>query len=336
MSKAEIEVLRVLESVREDGILQSMLCKLTGFSKSTISYVLSKLSETGAITKVKRGKEYTIWLTKYAPSKDVKIVRVGFIKALEYAYLIPFSKLLKDRGYLLKFKMYEEGLSVLNDLIQGRLDLAIAPLITQILRSVSVKGGIKIVAVAGRGGSSLVVSGGVKKVSDLIDRRVGTTPLSTMELNVASLALSEGIDLEDIELIHSTSASQMVNMLKRDEVKAVSLWEPYPTILEEVGYRRLVRYRDYFSDFPCCVLSCRVCNDEVLKLFRMSFEIFNKKKEEYARAFLKLIGFPERLVERSIRDLSFSPELEKNEVKKELGRAGLWGLLPIVNEVIKN
>lgn len=336
MSGARSQVLKALEDAKEDGISQSSLVRLTGFSKSTISYVLDRLVEEGIVVRLKKGRDALLWLSRYAPPKRGKVVRVGFIKALEYAYLIPFSRLMRDKGMVVELKVYENGLYVLNDLAMGRIELAIAPLVTQILKSASTKGGIRIVAGAGRGGSSLVSRKEMRRPHEIAGKVLGSTALSTMELNLLGLASAEGIAPEELSIVHTGSAMEMLRLLERGAVDAVSLWEPYPTLMERKGYRRLVRYREFFDEFPCCVLSCRGKPDEVVLMgFRKAFEAFEGKKVEYGKTFSRLVGLPEELVEDSIGDFAFRPNINRREVETCLIRAGMWGLIPIAKEAVE-
>lgn len=335
MKGARLQVLKALENAKEDGLNHNSLVRLTGFSKSTISYVLERLIEEGVVVKLKKGRDTFLWLSRYAPSEKDKVVRVGFIKALEYAYLIPFSKLMRDKGIVVELKVYENGLSVLNDLAMGRIELAIAPLVTQILKSASTKGGVRIVAGAGRGGSSLISRKEVRRPHEIAGKVLGSTALSTMELNLLGLASAEGIAPEELSILHTGSAMEMLHLLKEGAVDAASLWEPYPTLMERKGYRRLVRYREFFDEFPCCVLSCRgSSNEEVLRGFMMAFETFEREKVDYGKAFSRLIGLPEGLVEDSIGDFTFRPDIDRKEVETCLIRAGMWGLIPIAKEAV--
>lgn len=325
------EILDILESVKEDGIAQTQIVRITGLSKSTVSYLLKTMEVGGLISRVKKGKDFIVWLQRYAPSKPTRVLKVGFIKAIEYSYLIPFSEKLREIGYSLNLKMYEDGLSVVNNLLMGKLDMALAPVITQLFLAFSTKGGIRLIAAAGRGGSNLMGRGG--RLDEA--RSVGTTPLSTMELNLLSVAASEGTDPEVLRVVHARSGQRLMELIRSRRVDAVSIWEPYPTILEREGFKRLVSYSELFGDFVCCALSCRSsCPEGVIRAYFEAFESFNKRKEEYAEMFSRRIGLPVEVAGMAIQDFEFRPELEKDDVKKTLYRSGLWGLLPLVNEVI--
>ena len=331
MSKGSKEVVKVLEYVKEDGITQAQLVKVTGLSKSTVSYILKSMEERGIVRRAKKGKDLLVWLQRYAPSKPTKLIKIGFIRAIEYSYLLPFSELLREIGYSLSLKVYENGLSVMNNLLTGKLDMALAPLITQMLLASSTKGGIRLVAAAGRGGSSLI------STHDRLERMgsVGTTPLSTMELNLLSTVVSEGLSPEALEVTHARSGQGLVDLIVSNQVEALSIWEPYPTVLAKMGYKRLVRYSEFFGDFVCCTLSCRgSCSEDVLQAYIRSFDLFTKRKSEYAKMFSRRIGLPVEVAETAIRDLEFRPELEKAEIKGILYRSGLWGLIPLVEEVV--
>lgn len=325
------EVLKILESVREDGIAQSQIVKITGLSKSTVSYLLKTMESKGLIIRMRKGRDFIVWLQRYAPARPTKLIKIGFIRALEYSYLVPFSKRLREMGYSLNLKVYEDGLSVMNNLLMGKIDMALAPVISQLLLSFSTKGGIRLVAAAGRGGSSLMGRGcRLEEASS-----VGTTPLSTMELNLLSVVASEGVSPEVLNVVHARSGQKLMEFMSSGRVDAVSIWEPYPTILMKEGFRRLANYFEIFGDFVCCALSCRGrCPEGVLKAYLESFEDFNKRKEEYAEMFSRKIGLPADVASLAVRDFEFRPELEKGEVKEVLYRSGLWGLLPLVDEVI--
>ncbi|MCX8204947.1 MAG: MarR family transcriptional regulator, partial [Candidatus Nezhaarchaeota archaeon] len=280
---AERAIVDALEDVKEDGLLQAQLIKLTGYSKSTISEALARLEERGLIVRERKGREALIWLSKHRPAEEVRILRLGFVRALEYAYTPLFEKALRSRGFLLKPKPYDNGLLVLRDLATGRLELAMAPLVAQLAYYVATRGAIKILGACGRGGSSLVASPRIAEVRDLEGEGVGSTAFSTMEAALLKAVQEEGVDVASLRVKHYSSPEELMRGVGAREVEAVSIWEPYATILTRSGFKRMARYRELIGDFVCCVLSCRSGLqgvDIVADCYNRSLQGFLERAEE--------------------------------------------------------
>src|SRR5579883_2325880 len=163
----------LLEILKENGgkEYQAALVSKSGFSRSRVSEVLSKMEKEGLVSRspLGIGKNVNVMLNfKGEWSKDSRSggsrrkikrwIRLGFTNAAEYPYVVEFKRLLKDRLDLnADLRIYANGIEVMRDLSLFRLDLGISPILTEFM-FYSIGAPIKIIAPAGSGGSSLVVS----------------------------------------------------------------------------------------------------------------------------------------------------------------------------------
>lgn len=330
---AERAIVDALEDAKEDGVLQAHLARLTGYSKSTVSEALSRLEREGVVVRGRKGREALVWLSKYRPAEEVRALRLGFIRALEYAYLPLLRKALRSRGFVVELKPYGNGLLVLRDLAAGRLELAMAPLITQLAYFAITRGAIRIIAACGRGGSSLVSAPGVASVRDLEGGPVGCTAFSTMEAALLKTVRGEGVDVASLTVRHYDSGEALMDGLRRGEVGAVSIWEPYATALARSGFRRAARYRESVGDFVCCVLSCRSGLqgvEAIASCYAQAVRDFGEGAEGHARAYAELVGIP--YAEEALEDLAFDPALSPADVHRTLSQLGLEALSPMARE----
>src|SRR5579885_1074784 len=152
MKKVKEKILDLLKISRE--VYQSELVRATGFSKSRVSEVLSELEKKNLIVRTNVGRNSKIVL-KTNIARRGKIIRLGFVRAAEYPFLVPLRNILRERSYQLEFVVRENGIDVMMDLLFARVDAAIAPALTQFV-FYSIGTPLKIIGPAGSGGSSLL------------------------------------------------------------------------------------------------------------------------------------------------------------------------------------
>jgi len=153
MGDVERSILEVLSS---GEAYQSNIVKATGFSRSRVSEVMSRLEKEGIIGRVAEGRNKRVYLKSNPVSRRPKgLIRLGLIRSAEYPFVIPFKKALRDMGFELEIEVFPNGIDVMKALSNGQLELGIAPMITQ-LYFFSAEFPIQILAPAGAGGSSVL------------------------------------------------------------------------------------------------------------------------------------------------------------------------------------
>lgn len=310
------KVITLIKEQRE--LFQSELVKATGFSKSRISEVIAQLEREGMIVRTNIGRNSRITL-RTVKSRDRNRIRLGFTRAAEYPFLIALRSILRKKSYELEFVVRENGIDVMTDLLFARIDVAVAPVLTQFIFH-SIGTPMKIVGPAGAGGSSLLA-----RKNPPSEARVISTKLSTMELLLRSCLNS--CLFYSKETVYARSPEEIVDSMLKKRVDAACVWEPYATYLESHGFRRIARYSE-IDDHICCILSARSdLPTEKLGMLKEglveSIEFFLKEPWRYTEPYSLITGYPVKYVVSSLKEYSYPTYLNPSNIVKQFEMAGL-------------
>ena len=102
------------------------------------------------------------------------------------------------------------------------------------------------------GGDSLVVRKGVsvQKFQDLKGKRIGLAEGGIAWMMFVMLLDKNGVDANDIQAVNFGAATDLVNALKRGDVDAVDVWEPFLTQTIAEGYGDATSAVDYSETCP--------------------------------------------------------------------------------------
>ncbi|QGR19031.1 DUF7343 domain-containing protein [Stygiolobus azoricus] len=294
----------ILELIRKYGELkQSDLVNLSGISKSRVSEILTELEKKGIIERKKlAGRNLIVRLSSR------KFLTLGIIKAAEYPFIIPFIKLLKDRGYSVDVKVYNNGLEVTKDLSMGKLDMALSPVVTQLLFQ-KIFNNFKIIAGGAKGGGAIL--------GEPSCNYIATTSLSSMEF--WSLLYDP-----EASLIEFSSPEDMINAMRKKEVKKLSIWEPYVTILSNEGFRIIHR----FEPLHCCTLAIRngLDSEYFKEIYEQAFTSFLHNKDRWIQDYSSIVNIDYPVLKKSVENYVFDPYLDLNEIRRNMRKSGI--LLP--------
>ncbi|MEM4576471.1 MAG: hypothetical protein QW701_03275 [Candidatus Nezhaarchaeales archaeon] len=321
---AEETILRLLRERGSRGALQSEIPESTGFSKSTISYFLSKLEGEGIIVRRRvPGSGFRVWLKSSESSS--KLVRVGIVRAAEYPFIFDFKSMLEERGLGVYVKVYDDGVAVMSDLVKGKIDAGFSPFITQLIFYASSRRKFRIVALGVSGGGNIVLRRGVE-LSEV--KRTGSTLASTMDVCLTAYLRKEG--LSDVEVVYFESPQSMVKALEEGVVQMLSIWEPYASVLESKGHKRIIRFSDYLGLYPCCMLAVNPVDEELVDLIIDGFasSLSKRNYEDHAVKLGDLINVEPSIVRKSISEYTFHPKFEVKDVSRYLKAVGLEATLP--------
>jgi predicted transcriptional regulator len=324
MGRAEAETIEIL---RESGeAYQSDLVRATGFSRATMSEVLSSLERKKMVRRVREGRNSKVVFASSRRRVGSRL-RLGFTRAAEYPFLVPLRRLMREDGVELDFEVYDNGVSVARDLSLQRIDIGIAPLITLFMMH-SLDAPFKIIGPAGSGGSSVLESPRARSV-----RREGLsavcTRMSTMEMLIRSAESHHNIP-ELGKLTYANSPSEIEKALMSGSADLCSIWEPYATMLEVRGAKRIVRYSE-LADHVCCVtaagnhLGPRLLS-RLSRRHSESMSAFKRDRESFTPAYAALSGLGSSTIRRVAAEYSYPTELSNGSVVNQLQAAGL--LLP--------
>ncbi len=309
---AEEKIIRLLDEVGEEGILQSEIPRILNLSKSTVSEILSDLESKGEIIRKEiSARSYRVWKVVHFPSPFPDLLRLGILKSTEYAYLV-IAALKND----VIIKLFDDPINLTRALSQGRVDMAASPLLTQMIMGILIKN-FKIVRIVAKNGSGIVFSNSQTGV-------FGTTEMSTMDRNLRKfLAIYGGKGIH-----YFNSPESMIESLKRGEIEGLAIWEPYLTRLREDGFK--VRYfNELVGDFICCSLAINIeslsMNRKKIRDFLDSYDrICNKELgEEELNLLAEILRFDRTLIKKSIRNYQFCPKTDVDEIITYIMESGV-------------
>ena len=296
-------VLKVLEEAGEDGVVQSELPRITGYSRSYIAEVLRDLEAKGIIRRFRIGKQsYIVKLSKYtAKLKRKTHLKLGILRASEYVYVPLFRRYLKDYGLNVEIVVYDDALTLTRDLALGMVSLALSPIYTQVAVN-AVYGGLKVVAGGSLGGASLIVREGIKSINSI--RSIASSKISTMDYLVNILLVNELKDYS-ISIKYITNPDEAVILLYRGVVDAVNLWEPYVSLLKRRSFRELIDYNEYIGEYYCCTLGVHTSLDyntitKVKRAFSKALSEIKLHIDTLITPYSTITGLPVELIKESI------------------------------------
>jgi predicted transcriptional regulator len=321
MGRAESETLQIL---RKNGeAFQSDIMRATGYSRGTLSEVLASLEDRRMIRRVTFGRSSKIVLVS-GGRKPGRRLRLGFTRAAEYPFLVPLRRAMKEDGVALEFNIYDNGVSVARDLAMLRIDVGIAPILT-LFMSYSLEAPFKIIGPAGSGGSS-VLSSPKRATASHDGTRAVCTKMSTMELLMRSAVNYHMIpDLD--ELTYAASPEEISRRLISGYADVCSIWEPYATMLEAKGAKRVLRYSD-ISDHVCCAVAAgnhlgHTLLSRFSKNYSESLDVFRRDREASTTAYAVLAGLDSSTVRRVSKEYTYPLDLSSDSVVNQLDAAGM-------------
>ncbi|MCS7143468.1 MAG: winged helix-turn-helix transcriptional regulator [Archaeoglobaceae archaeon] len=287
--KAEEKIISLLEASKENGELQSEISRKLNLSKSTVSEILSAMEEQKIIVRSEVSpKSYRVWLTKYFPQPLEGALRIGILKASEYARVVSAGKKL---GAI--FRVYRNGIEATKDLVHGVVDIVASPFVTQAFFGVLMKN-ITIFRPVAMNGSGVAFSNG---------KEFGCSEFSTMERILRKFMKARGIN-ERIRFFNSPE--EMVSELSN--LRGIAIWEPYLSLISE----NIEYFNSVLGDFVCCSLAV---NNEFLDKNRDLFEDFLVEYEksdpkEGVEELAELIGFSKELIAKSLHSYNFNVDFK--------------------------
>jgi predicted transcriptional regulator len=339
MGRAEAVTIEIL---RENGqAYQSDLVRATGFSRATISATLADLERRRLVRISTEGRNSRVIYLARGRTRGLKKKKLilGFTRSAEYPFLVQVRKALLDSGIELGFRVYDNGVDVARDLAAQRIDIGIAPLVTLFVMH-SLDAPFKIIGPAGSGGSSLLKSprqlsardsnssdgGGSRRGRMRMRLNAICTRLSTMEVLMRTAESRH--DITEIgELTYADSPAEIESALMSGRADVCTIWEPYATLLEARGAKRVVRYSEV-SEHVCCVAAVGTHLGERLlstlsRTYAASMIAFKRDRDSSTAAYAALTGLDSAIVRLSEAEYSYQVELSCDAAISQLQAARL-------------
>lgn len=324
---AEDAVSRLVAEV--GGLTQADISRATGLAPSTVSDIVRKLEAKGVVYRVKRGKQVYVYPSLSPIRGGGRRLRLGMIRAGEYVFVAPLAKILKrDHGITVEVAVYDNGLQVLQDLVEGKLDVALAPLVTELLFYMLTRR-LRIVGGGAGGGASLLLSHAGQR------QGVAVTTASSMELCLYMLSK----DASWSEIKYKERGEDIVRALLKGEVGAAVLWEPYATRAVLRGVKRAEQCLDAGLTHCCALAVSSGLSDEDIELVKRAyleaFDRFRTDVSTWCQWYAALTGLSADEVKLAIPFYRYDPIIEVSEVLAMLRKAGLkLPSYPVLSEAI--
>ena len=156
-------------------------------------------------------------------------VRVAYINNIQSAVLVQLKTLSKEENLDIELVPFTRYPDVQKALSVNSVDLG--PIAPNGLPAAVAQGDRNVVAVLDLvyGGDAMVVRKGVsvQKFDDLKGKRIGVAEGGIGWIMFVMLLDKNGLSYGDIQAANFSGATDMVNALKRGDVDAVNLWEPF-------------------------------------------------------------------------------------------------------------
>ncbi|MEB3774231.1 MAG: AsnC family transcriptional regulator [Desulfurococcales archaeon] len=288
---------RILEIVQEYGQLTIMdVASSLGVTRSWAWKKVKRLERAGLLRLEKRGRSIVV-----RPAEHVYkgLLRIGILRASEYPYILHLRHLLLGRYSMVKIIVYDEAYKLALDLAAGKVQLAMAPVVTLMALHRLSAGRIHIIGGGSHGGSGIIYSR---------SQGVGhaTTMASTMELCAEAKKLPG-------PRIYMRSGSEILEAVLDGRVGMGIVWEPYLYHAKEMG----LDVEECGLPF-CCVLGAnKSLEPEYSRLSRYMEEAISRAIAGTVdlEAYSKLVGFPTELVKKTVKSYGFITEPPINSVR---------------------
>jgi len=308
----------------EPGVSVSEAALKLGLAKSTVSETSRLLELRGLIRRVRRGPLVLLYPSTAIGGQGAggggeasrKTLTLGVVRASEYLFLPHFIKLLREHGVVVRVRVYDNGIEATHDLADGRIDLAISPLLTQLL-FYALTDSFKVIGGGAYGGAFVIRLGVETGIAY-------TTKASTMELclNVS------GVDVG--ERVYASSGREIYEAALRGKASVVALWEPYASLLKS-SVKSTVREIVSCSELGivnCCTLAA---HRSLASLYTLLSSLYARALEEYSRRpwamiawYSRVMGLNEDLVKKTASSYVLNPTVNEKAAARLLEKAGFY------------
>lgn len=318
-------------------IPQSYLHKSLETSRSRISEILSELEREGLVTRVRVGNQYLVKLLDFSSESisKPKILRVGIVWSSEYPFLSLFAKKAKEElGIDIKISVFASSTQATRALVLGDLELALSPAITQ-LYFYSAFRNFKLIGGGAYGGSKVLVRDSVDAYT------VYSSELSTMDL-VRSLVMKKEIIPADASTKYFRNPEEILKAAYAGTARYAVVWHPIYRMLEEIGYREVLRSEELGVTYCCTLAASNVVPREtrraLSRIYRESLEEYVKAPEKWVEWYALQAGIQRDVIVDGLREYRVNPSLSKAELYRYASRIPVEvpNISAILDEVLES
>ncbi len=313
-------IIEYLKSTDSEYVPQSILHKVLGVSRSRISEVLQRLEEEGIIIRRRLNNQYVLKLSEDTRTdyRDAKSISIGIVWSSEYPFLAPFAKRLERKaGIRLRVVIYMNALETVSELVRGRIQLALAPLVTEIYFYTTFKN-IRVIGGGAYGGAAILEN------SRSRDDLIVSSYLSTMDI-LRSVALGSG-EIDASGTLYFKDPVKALSLAKRGRAKYFTVWHPLTKELMTYGLKPVAKPEDYELRY-CCTLAVHagLPNDLIAKVKREyegALRDFVRNPTTWFDWYSWKVGIPTDVIKEGWRFYRLNESIDRNEIMKFLRLVG--------------
>ena len=324
--------LRIVELLKLNprGLRQADIARALGISRSRVSEIVRELEKAGLVQRVREGGIELVVLSKQSEVVSDQGQRKRFVLGLvwssEYPFVTVFAKILRDRlGITLDVKVYNNGLDATWDLVLGRIDMVLSPLVTQVLYY-ALTDGLRIVGGGAAGGAAVFIN--TKGVPGV----VSSTKASTMELCVTK-ALRE-LGIADRGRLYRKRGEDIARDLELGRASLAAIWEPLATRLRMEGFNEVARCLD-LGIVHCCTLAVPSgMNWELAKkislIYQEAIAVFVREPSRWIEWYSAKVGIDSAYIARSLEHYVYLPHVDVDRSMDMLSQTGVAVPSPVL------
>ncbi|MDD5222818.1 MAG: ABC transporter substrate-binding protein [bacterium] len=225
----------------------------------------------------------------------------------------------------------------------GELDLGYVGIAPVVSSAANTGTAVKIVSLVNREGSSVVVSSldyQTNSLADLEGKPIALPGFSTVQDFLLLLAWENQKLQPDLLKTIVVKPPEMGEALRQGTIQAFIAWEPFPTLAVNSGKGKiLLSSSEIWPGHPCCVLIASGkalrensgLEDTLKKINREAIDIIRYNPDEAVKIAVKYTGMSENVVRYSMSRITFSPDLNREDLKKYVDFLSRMGYIKIAD-----
>jgi len=260
------------------------------------------------INRVVIGRNKLIYILPGVVEKNIdfneKILRLGVVYSSEYLFLQSLVKKLERKGFRIEITPFRDGLKLTRALGEGRVDIALSPLPSQLylypayrnytIILAGLKGGFRVLSLGGEG-------------------PVYSSMITTMDY-MRHLLITEGL----IPASKTVYYDDPNTLLKKNRRGYIVTWHPVYLELESKGFKPIITPSDIDIHF-CCTLAISKKLDErtrhtIASIYLSSLEEYKRNPEKGLEYYSLVTGIHSSILKSAIEEYSVAEDLDLKTV----------------------
>ncbi|RLG76265.1 MAG: hypothetical protein DRO12_04550 [Thermoprotei archaeon] len=244
---------------------------------------------------------------------------LGLVWSSEYPFVTAFAKILRNRlGATLEVVIYNNGLDATWDLVLGRIDMVLSPLVTQILYY-ALTDALRIVGGGAAGGAAVFIN--TKGVPGV----VSSTKASTMELCIIKALRELGIVSEG--RLYRRKGEEIMRDLELGRASLAAVWEPLAIRLRMEGFREVANCLD-LGIVHCCTLAVSSgmsweLAKKVSLMYQEAIAAFTREPRRWIEWYSAKVGIDSTYIVRTLEHYVYLPRVDVDRSIDMLSQVGV-------------